>query len=248
MSATSPLRGRRALVTGSTQGIGLAIARGLASSGARVFLHGLTRAPEAETSLGSAFAGFSDTDIGKTGQAGALHASASRAMGGIDILVLCAAAEIRQKVDGLTADAIDTQLATNVTASFKLLALCVPAMEAQGWGRVLAIGSVQEIHPNADALVYVATKAAQTATMRTLARHHAGTGVTFNTLRPGAIETARNAHRLADPAFRAMIVAKIPSGRIGVPEDCAGIAVALCTDACAYINGAEIPVDGGMGL
>jgi NAD(P)-dependent dehydrogenase (short-subunit alcohol dehydrogenase family) len=248
VSDALPLRGRRALVTGSTQGIGLAIARGLAASGARVFLHGLARAPDAEASLGAAFAGFADADIGNVGQARALHAAASRAMSGIDILVLCVAAEIRQPIGGLTGAAIETQLATNVTASFELLTRCVPAMEAQGWGRVIAIGSVQEIHPNADALVYVATKAAQTATMRTLARHHAGTGVTFNTLRPGAIETARNAHRLADPTFRAAVVARIPSGRIGIPEDCTGIAVALCTDACAYINGAEIPVDGGMGL
>lgn len=168
MSDAPSLRGRRALVTGSTQGIGPAIARGLAASGARLFLHGLARAPDAEALLGDAFAGFSDADIARNGKA--------------------------------------------------------------------------------DALVYVATKAAQTATMRTLAHHHAGSGVTFNTLRPGAIETARNAHRLADPAFRAAVTACIPAGRIGVTEDCAGIAVALCTDACAYVNGAEIPVDGGMGL
>lgn len=248
MSDAPPLRGRRALVTGSTQGIGLAIARGLAASGARIFLHGLARAPEAEAALGAACAGFAAIDIAGTGQASALHAAAASALGGIDILVLCAAAEIRQPLGALTDAAIDTQLATNLSASFELLALCVPAMEARSWGRVIAIGSVQEIHPNADALVYVATKAAQTATMRTLARHHAGTGVTFNTLRPGAIETARNANRLADPVFRAAVVARIPAGRIGAPEDCAGIAVALCADACAYINGAEIPIDGGMGL
>lgn len=242
------LRGKRALVTGSTQGIGRAIARGLASAGAKIFLHGLAPAPAVEAEMGAGFAGFLANDLGQAGAADALFAAARQKMGGIDILILCASAEIRQTHANLTADATQMQLDVNMAASLRLLTLAVPPMEAQSWGRVIAIGSVQEIHPNPDAIVYTATKAAQTSMMRTLARHAARTGVTFNTLRPGAIETDRNAARLADPDFRANIVARIPAGRLGQPADCAGIAVALCGDACAYINGAEIPVDGGLGL
>lgn len=242
------LRGKRALITGSTQGIGRAIARALASAGARVFLHGLARAPEVEAELGPGFAGFVANDLGQAGAADALFDAACQTMGGIDILILCASAEIRQTHANLTADAMRTQLDVNVAASLRLLTLAVPSMEAQGWGRVIAIGSVQEIHPNPDAMIYTATKAAQTSMMRTLARHASRTGVTFNTLRPGAIETERNAAKLADPAFRANIIARIPAGRLGQPEDCAGIAIALCGEACGYINGAEIPVDGGLGL
>ncbi len=242
------LRGKRALITGSTQGIGRAIARALSSAGAKVFLHGLAPAPSVEAEMGVGFAGFLANDLGQAGAAEALDAAARRAMGGIDILILCASAEIRETHATLTDAATQTQLDVNIAASLRLLTLAVPPMEAQGWGRVIAIGSVQEIHPNPDAIVYTATKAAQTAMMRTLARHAARNGVTFNTLRPGAIETERNAAKLADPAFRANIIARIPAGRLGQPDDCAGIAVVLCGDACAYINGAEIPVDGGLGL
>jgi len=248
IDTSASLRGKRALITGSTQGIGRAIARGLAAAGAKVFLHGLAPAPSVEAELGAGFAGFLANDLGQAGAADALDAAARRAMGGIDILILCASAEIRQTHATLIDDTTQTQLDVNVAASLRLLTLAVPAMEAQGWGRVIAIGSVQEIHPNPDAIVYTATKAAQTSMMRTLARHASRTGVTFNTLRPGAIETERNTAKLADPAFRANIIARIPAGRLGQPDDCAGIAVALCGEACAYINGAEIPVDGGLGL
>jgi NAD(P)-dependent dehydrogenase (short-subunit alcohol dehydrogenase family) len=248
IGTAADLRGKRALITGSTQGIGRAIARGFASAGAKVFLHGLASAPVVEAEMGPGFAGFLANDLGKPGSAESLDAAARHAMGGIDILVLCASVEIREGHADLSSAATQAQLDVNIAASLRLLTLAVPPMEAQGWGRVIAIGSVQEIHPNADAIVYVATKAAQTAMMRTLARNASRTGVTFNTLRPGAIETDRNAAKLADPAFRANIVARIPAGRLGMPEDCVGIAVALCGEACAYINGAEIPVDGGLGL
>ena len=242
------LRGKRALITGSTQGIGRAIARGLASAGAKIFLHGLAPAPDVDAEMGAAFAGFLANDLGQAGAADALFAAARHKMGEVDILILCASAEIREGHANLTDAATRTQLDVNIAASLRLLTLAVPPMETQGWGRVIAIGSVQEIHPNPDAIVYAATKAAQTSMMRTLARHAARNGVTFNTLRPGAIETDRNVVKLADPAFKANVIARIPAGRLGQPDDCAGIAVALCGDACAYVNGAEIPIDGGLGL
>ncbi|MCA3260395.1 MAG: SDR family oxidoreductase [Telmatospirillum sp.] len=242
------MRGRKALVTGSTRGIGRAIAVAFADAGATVFLHGLERDGALEAELGVLCAGFDAADLAQAGGADRLHDAAVAAMGRVDILVLCASAEIREMWDRITPQAEAAQLAVNFSASVRLLTRLVPTMAARGWGRVVAIGSVQETHPNGDCLVYVATKAAQTAMMRTLARHASAAGVTFNTIKPGAIETDRNTARLADPAFRANVVARIPAGRLGAPEDCAGIAVALCSDSCGYVNGAEIPVDGGMAL
>jgi NAD(P)-dependent dehydrogenase (short-subunit alcohol dehydrogenase family) len=112
----------------------------------------------------------------------------------------------------------------------------------------LALGSVQEERPNSHHLVYAATKAAQTSVILNLARTVRAPNVTFNILKPGAIETARNRARLADIATQQDVLSRIPLGRIGVPSDCAGAALLLCSDLGAYINGAELHVDGGMRL
>jgi NAD(P)-dependent dehydrogenase (short-subunit alcohol dehydrogenase family) len=140
------------------------------------------------------------------------------------------------------------QSQVNLLATVGLIQAFLPAMCSRGWGRILAIGSVLEERPNAGHLFYSATKAAQTSMILNLARNERTPGVTFNVLRPGAILTDRNSARLADPAFKARVLEHIPSGRIGVPDDCAGAALLLCSEAGSYINGAVLAVDGGMRL
>lgn len=241
------LAGRTALVTGSSRGIGRALALGLAAAGARVVGHGVARSAALEA-LGREVAATVTGDIATTDGVQALIAGTRDAAGSIDILVLNAAIEMREPWHAVTDDAFARQVAANLDATRRLVAAFVPAMAERGWGRVLAIGSVQEVKEHPQMLVYAALKHAQTGVMRNLARQLAPRGVTCNTLSPGAIATDRNATVLGDDAYRAAVVGRIPAGRLGTPEDCVGAALLLCSDAGRYITGERLLVDGGMHL
>jgi NAD(P)-dependent dehydrogenase (short-subunit alcohol dehydrogenase family) len=245
------LSGRVALVTGAARGIGLAIASALAVAGAHVVVHDrdaeadavATRLVEGGASASALTADLAEADA-PSRMAGTLQESGLAP----DILVLCASAEIRRSLDALTDEALATQSEVNLHATVRLLKALLPGMQARGFGRVIAIGSVQESRANADCLYYAATKAAQTSMILTLARMAQGADVTLNVIKPGAIRTERNRAILAQPGREELALARIPLGRIGSPEDCAGIALLLCSPEGSYINGAEIAVDGGMRL
>lgn len=241
------LHGRVALVTGSTRGIGRAIARGLAAAGARVMINGI-EADEGGTVARELGGGYSAVDVGSPGGPARLLAETRAAVGAPDILVLCAAVEILETWDTVSDEPMRRQLDVNIVATVKLLQEAVPSMVARGWGRVLAIGSVQEARPSPIHFVYAGTKAAQTNMMKSLAKTLGGKGVTANVLQPGAIETQRNARQLSDPAYRKAVLDRIPAGRFGTPADCAALAVLVCSDEGSYINGAELAVDGGLAL
>lgn len=167
---------------------------------------------------------------------------------GIDVLVPCAAVDPREDPLGISRSSAQHQFAVNMLATLHLVAALVPAMQSRQYGRVIAIGSVQEERPRPDNLLYAALKAAQTHAMRSWARDCASAGVTFNVVRPGAIETARNRDVLADPVYRQSVLDRIPLGRLGQPRDCSAVVAWLCTEAASYLNGAVIDVDGGMRL
>lgn len=123
-----------------------------------------------------------------------------------------------------------------------------PAMKANGFGRIVTIGSVNQRRCHPELALYAATKCAVMHLVRNIAKEAAPYGVTVNNVSPGAIGTPRNDEALADPAYRQQVLAAIPMGRLGIPEDCAGAVLFVCGDGAAYITGADIPVDGGMGL
>lgn len=245
------LSGRVALVTGGARGIGLAIASALAAAGAHVVVH--DRDAEAEAVAlrfrdGGSRASALKEDLGVPDAPGRM-ASALHGDGlSPDILVLCASAEIRQTLEAMTDEALALQSEVNLHATARLLKVFLPGMRSRGFGRVIAIGSVQEARGNADCLYYAATKAAQTSMILTLARTAQAGDLTFNVIQPGAIRTDRNRAILAQPGREGLVLSRIPLGRIGSPEDCAGIALLLCSPEGSYINGAEIAVDGGMRL
>lgn len=250
-AALFDLTGRRALVTGSSRGIGRAIALGLAAAGAEILVHGASESEalrEVARAI-SAGGGKAETIHADLSDADACRALVKRlAPHGIDILVANASFE-RRLEPGKTSDAdFDAMLHVNLRASMLLAEGLLPAMETKGWGRVLFLGSIQEVKPNPMMLVYAASKSAQTNMARNLSRRVAGHGVTVNVLSPGAIATDRNRAVLADAAYRARVEAQIPTGRVGAPEDCVGAALLLCSGAGAYINGAVVPVDGGWAV
>jgi len=245
MSHQFRMDGRRALVTGAAQGIGRAIALAFHEAGAQVLAH--DRGAETLRAMAEAHPGMVSivADLAQPGSADAL-VSESRAGGVVDILVLCASVQVRQPwQQGLAAPA-ELELAVNFQATRALLHGVAGGMGEQGWGRILAIGSIQERAPRADMIVYAALKAAQSNMILNLARELGPSGVTCNVLSPGVIETGRNSAALADPAYRDKILAGIPARRLGSPQDCVGPALMLCSEAGSYITGQTLIVDGGM--
>lgn len=244
------LAGRTALVTGSSAGIGWAVTAALAEAGARVVLHGLEPVEELHRraqALPCTDVPVFSLDIGIDGQAEALAEGATAALGQVDILVLCASVQFRRPWTQITTDEFTRQIDVNLRAPLILLQRLVPPMQARRWGRVVAIGSVQQVKPHNEMLVYAGTKAAQASWMRNLATQVTADGVTVNNVSPGFIETARNADVLADPAWRESVRTRVPVQRLGVADDCAGTVLLLCSEAGSYINGADIAVDGGLG-
>lgn len=121
-------------------------------------------------------------------------------------------------------------------------------MQNKQWGRIVTIGSVQQIRPHQQMIIYAASKVAQTSIVKSLAPQFGKYGVTINNLAPGAFNTPRNEAALMDENYKKIVEAKIPLGFIGEPLDCAGAIILLCSDAGRYITGQDLYIDGGMGL
>lgn len=247
------LAGRRALVTGSSRGIGATLALALAEAGADVMIHYTGNAAAAAEvadrirALGRR-TGMVGADLGADDGARRVHAASVAALGGIDILILNASVQIRKIWTEFTRADLDEHYAVNYRASFELLQLTVPEMIAAHWGRVLTVGSVQEIRPHPEMLVYSSLKHAQTGLTFGLAKQLAPHGVTLNNLAPGVIVTDRNASALAQPDYAEKVRLSIPAHRLGESADCVGAALLLCSDAGSYITGQNLYADGGLGL
>lgn len=246
------LSGRVALITGAARGIGLAIATRLAEVGAHAAIHDRDAAAAATAAAGlharKLAASTLLADLAEAAAPAEMAAELKARQTEPDILVLCASVETLETWDAVSEAAMAAQTEINLHATLRLLQAFLPGMLARGFGRVIAIGSVQETRPNPTHFYYAATKAAQTSMILNLARTTQARDVTFNIIKPGAILTDRNRAVLAQPGRKEQVLARIPLGRIGKPEDCAGAALLLCSPEGSYINGAEIAVDGGMRL
>lgn len=247
------LDGRTALVTGARREIGRAIALGLAGAGARVAVHhagtdeesrdAAAVVAEIEATGGTAHAfgqDFSHND------AGTHLAAAVTAWAAPDILVVNASIELPEDYRSIVRDHFDRQIAVNLRTTLELFQALIPPMAAHGWGRVVTIGSVQQVMPHPKMMVYAGTKAAQLNWAINLARQFGGQGITVNNLAPGAILTARNQAQMATEGQA--LTARIPAGRLGTPDDLVGAALLLCSPAGAYINGVNLYVDGGRSV
>lgn len=239
------LHGKKALVTGSTQGIGLAIAKQLHAAGAEVIVHGATSADKcvrAAQEVGCekyVVKNLADADAAEV-----IYAET----GDVDIVVLNASVQFRRAWNEITSEELNTQITVNFSTGLALMQKYFPHMKEQRWGRILTVGSVQQYRPHKDMAVYAASKDAQMSLVRNIGKQVAPFGITVNNLCPGVIATPRNTAALDDEAYRKKVLEGIPVGFAGEAEDCAPAALYLCSNEARYVTGAEIIVDGGMHL
>jgi|SRR5688500_6973204 3-hydroxybutyrate dehydrogenase len=259
-----PLEGKRAIVTGSTQGLGLAIAHKLAAAGSDVVLHGL-----ADAGAGAALqkdlqrdhgvrAWFSDADLRTRAGAERLFGGAEREIGACDILVNNAVARHTAPVESFDPDAWDEALAVNLSAAFHLTRLAVPHMRARGWGRIVNVSSIYGLIGVGNRAGYVATKTALIGLTRAVALETVAAGITCNAVCPGTIETPVHTATIDATAARESIsrgeaerrflASKQPTGRFIGADGVAALVAFLCGPDAADITGAALPVDGGWSI
>lgn len=240
---------KRALITGSSRGIGRALAKALAHDGYEVIIHCSKKSEKADSTKAEIEAAGGRASI-LCADLSDLNATEKLCaeMGDIDVLILNASIQYRKPWIEIGLDECYTQLNCNFVSSLKLIQAAAPHMKEKGWGRVITIGSVQEAKPHPDMLVYSASKAAQTNMMRSLALQLAGFGITVNNVAPGVINTDRNKDALSDPDYAKKVTDSIPAAFYGEPEDCVGTVRLLVSDAGRYITGQSIYVDGGKSV
>lgn len=239
------LTGKKALVTGSTQGIGFAIAELLAKHGAIVYVNGASsfeKCKAASDKIPNSIpvkANLSDKSEIET-----LYETT----GGIDILVLNASIQYKRLWDKYSDEEFESQIDCNLKSTYYMIKKYAPYMQEQNWGRIVTIGSVNEYNNHPELSVYGVTKAAQKKLVENIAPYLAPYGVTVNNIAPGAINTPRNTKALSDESFAKKIIANIPVGYIGEPEDISAAVLLMCSNEGRYITGAELVIDGGMRL
>ena len=235
----------KVLITGSVQGIGKAIAEAFVKKGDEVIVHCSKDIAKAERVRGEIGAAQAVTaDLSNMDEVRELY----KKTGSVDCLILNASVQLKQRWEDITEEAIDKQLFVNFKSTLILMQQYVPDMKKRGFGRVVTIGSVNQHRCHAELLLYSATKCAVMRMVKNIAKEVAPFGVTVNNVSPGAVNTPRNAEIFNDEAKRKEVERAIPMGRFGEPEDCVGAVLLLCGKEGAYITGADICVDGGMGL
>lgn len=257
MNERFSMAGRVALITGGSLSIGRELALGFAEQGADIAIHHAAAADAAygfpkaalETARDCAARGartcIVDQDLSEPGAGRQIVESAITQMGRVDVLIVCASIQYRGPFASITPEQVQRQVAINFQATIDLLQAALPPMAERGWGRVVTIGSINQVRPEPELAVYAALKDAQKNLCLNLARTYAACGVTLNNLSPGLIATERNRWRRSDAAAWANIESNAsPMGRSGKPQDLVGAAIMLCSEAGAYIAGADLMITG----
>jgi gluconate 5-dehydrogenase len=253
MPAKNPLfdlSGRTALVTGSSQGLGLAIARGLAQAGAALVLNGrderkLTAAAEALGAEGAKVhaAAFDVTD---GAAAAAAVARAEAEFGVIDILVNNAGIQQRAPLAEMSEAQWRAVIDTNLTSAFLVARAVAPRMIARGRGKIINLCSVMSEVSRPTIANYAAAKGGLKMLTRAMAVEWARHGLQTNAIGPGYFVTELNQALVANPEFNRWICGRTPAGRWGQPHELAGAAVFLASPASDFVNGQVLYVDGGL--
>ncbi|WP_142849838.1 3-hydroxybutyrate dehydrogenase [Telmatospirillum sp. J64-1] len=261
MQETFTLKGKRAVVTGSTSGIGLGIARALAAQGCKVMLNGFGE-PEAietlrralEEEYGTEIA-YNAADLSRAKECEALIRDAENSWGGVDILVNNAGIQHVAPVEDFPPERWDAVIAINLSSAFHTIRAALPGMKASGYGRIVNIASAHGLVASACKSAYVAAKHGVVGLTKVVALENAETGVTCNAICPGWVLTAlveKQIHARAEAenlsveeASRHLLSEKQPSKRFTTVDELGELTVFLCGPAAGNITGASMPVDGG---
>ncbi len=255
------LKNKVALVTGSTSGIGLGIARALAKEGASIMLNGFADAGAVEalkkeiSGIAGGKVGFSGADLSKPTEIEALMADTRKGLGAPDILVNNAGIQHTASIEDFPADRWDAVIALNLTAAFHTTRLALKDMKAKNWGRIINIASAHGLVASVQKVAYVAAKHGIIGMTKVTALETAETGVTCNAICPGWVLTplvqkqidalAEREKLSAEQARMRLLGEKQPSKEFVTPEQLGGLAVFLCSEAAQQIRGASMTVDGG---
>lgn len=255
------LKGKTALVTGSTSGIGLAIAESLARSGANIMLNGLGDAGEIEAIRDSlekrtgATVSFTGANLMKADACARLVTSTQEKFGQLDILINNAGMQFVSPVEDFPVEKWDAIMALNLSAPFHTIRAALPGMKSTGWGRIINTGSAHSLVASPFKAAYVAAKHGLAGLTKTVAMEAAEHGVTCNTICPGYVSTVLVDEQIRDTARargmteqevkQKVILEAQPTKEFVTVEQIAGLAVFLCSDAAASMTGAILPIDGG---
>ena len=255
------LYGKAALVTGSTSGIGLGIARSLAAEGCAVMLNGFGDPSKIETLRDSlaqehdVSVSYSSADLSQPGDIANLIDATVDRLGGIDILVNNAGIQYTSPVTDFPAEVWDKIIAIMLTGAFHAIRHTLPLMQAKGWGRIVNTSSVHGLVASVHKSAYVSAKHGIMGLTKAVALETAGQGITCNAINPGFVRTelvqaqiderARIRGTSVERAACDMLLEKQPSLEFVTPDQIGSLCVFLCSDAAAQITGVPIPIDGG---
>jgi 3-hydroxybutyrate dehydrogenase len=255
------LKGRAAVVTGSTSGIGLGIARALAAEGCNIMMNGLGEAAEIErlrSGLEKEFdinALFNGADLSQGEQCADLIRDAEQRLGRVDILVNNAGIQYVSPIESFPTERWDAIIATNLSAAFHTIRAALPDMKRSGWGRIINIASAHGLVASANKSAYVAAKHGIMGLTKVVALELAGSGITCNAICPGwvltplvrkQIEARAERERIPlEQAEHALLMEKQPSGKFTTVEQLGALAVFLCSPGADNITGVPLAADGG---
>nr|CBA26377.1 D-beta-hydroxybutyrate dehydrogenase [Curvibacter putative symbiont of Hydra magnipapillata] len=251
------LKGKTALVTGSTSGIGLGIAKALAAQGANIVLNGFgdVEGPKAEVAALGVQVSYHGADMSKPAEIAAMIEHAEATFGGVDILVNNAGIQHVARVENFPIEKWDAIIAINMSSAFHATRLALPGMQAKNWGRIINVASVHGLVGSAEKSAYVAAKHGVVGLTKVTALENATTGVTCNAICPGWVLTplvqkqvdakaAAQGISNAD-ATKQLLGEKEPSMQFTTPEELGALAVFFCSPAGDNVRGVAWNMDGG---